>query len=213
MNRKEYYSRKRYSKELHILYKKIKQWKLDNGITECCVIHHRDDTPETIEYNEKYYERWGFNEDGTFEYGKYVVFMTNADHTSYHRKGKSLSTETREKLSAINKGKVLSDETKAKISRNSARYWKGKQKPPISEETREKLRQNNARYWKGKHRAPFSDECRAKMSAARKANLVGLRLLYNVYKNNNGAKKWNDFQKSIYNGDITFEERPISVFL
>lgn len=58
MNRKEWAEHHRYSKELYILHKKLKQWKLDNDITERCVIHHRDDTPETIEYNEKYYERW-----------------------------------------------------------------------------------------------------------------------------------------------------------
>ena len=38
-------------------------------------------------------------------------------------------------------------------------------------------------------------------------------MLYNVYKNNNGAKSWIEFLKAVKSGDITFEMQPISVFI
>lgn len=216
MNNQEYWSGGRYicnTAYYKYVHRLLETWKIENNITECCVVHHRDDNEEVRAYNNEHYERWGFNEDGTFEYGKYVIFMTNAKHVGYHNKSRKVSQETREKHRARwlgeknpHYGKPLPEEIKAKISntlKGKMPWMYGKHH---SIETKSKI--SNA--LKGK---PLSDECRAKMSAARKRNLIGLRLLYNVYKSNNGVKKWNDFQKAIYNGDITFEERPISIFL
>jgi len=45
------------------------------------VIHHLRDTEEQRKYNDEHYELWGHNLDGTFEYGKYVVFVTKEEHT------------------------------------------------------------------------------------------------------------------------------------
>lgn len=59
------------------------------------VIHHLRDTEEQRKYNDTYYERWGFNEDGSFEYGKYVIFVTSEEHGRIH----SISDETRKKIS------------------------------------------------------------------------------------------------------------------
>lgn len=56
------------------------------------------------------------------------------------------------------KGKKFSDEHRQKISKNHAKYWEGKKKPPISDETRLKKSVNNARYWKGKTRPDFAGE-------------------------------------------------------
>ena len=58
-------------------------------------IHHLRDTEEQRKYNDEHYELWGHNLDGTFEYGKYVVFWTHEHHIKYH----ILSEETRRKLS------------------------------------------------------------------------------------------------------------------
>lgn len=55
-----------------------------------------------------------------------------------------------------------SEETKQKISKNNARYWKGKKR---SEEARQKMSENSARYWKGKKR---SEETRQKISEKNK---------------------------------------------
>lgn len=87
-------------------------------------IHHLRDTEEQRKYNDEHYELWGHNLDGTFEYGKYVVFWTHEHHVTYH----TLSEETRLKLSdslkmfyATNEGKLnaklrMTDTVKSKIS-------------------------------------------------------------------------------------------------
>ena len=120
------------TKQRTLISKMLRDWKVANNIDCRCVVHHRDDTEETQKYNEAHYELWGFNEDGTFEYGKYVVFMTRAEHIRYHRTGKKYSEETREKMSVAQTGKKLSEETRAKMSAAK----KGKRR---SEETRKKI--------------------------------------------------------------------------
>lgn len=88
MNRKEYCNTKhKYYKYYNQVQKLLKDWKAANNITERCVVHHRDDTDETIKYNEEHYELWGVNEDGTFEPGKYVQFLTATEHIRHHRSG------------------------------------------------------------------------------------------------------------------------------
>lgn len=119
------------------------QWKKDNNYTCKCVIHHRDDTEETRAYNNAYYERWGCNEDGSFEYGKYVVFMTLSDHNKYHHTGnatidKSISNalvgrvgamtnhahseETKRKISNAHQGMKHSDSTRDKMELKRQKY-------------------------------------------------------------------------------------------
>lgn len=67
------------------------------------VIHHLRDTEEQRLYNDTYYERWGFeideNGNTNFEYGKYVLFVTEEWHHNYH----SHSEETRKKISDASK--------------------------------------------------------------------------------------------------------------
>ena len=88
MNRSEWSHCGRYTNEQRKSIKKmLAEWKAANNIKCRCVVHHRDDTEETRKYNEEHYELWGFNLDGTFEYGKYVVFMTSAEHNTYHKTG------------------------------------------------------------------------------------------------------------------------------
>lgn len=59
------------------------------------VIHHLIETEEQRKYNDEHYEMWGHNLDGTFEYGKYVVFWTKEHHDSYHNE----SSITKDKIS------------------------------------------------------------------------------------------------------------------
>ena len=279
MNREEWtstyaYSNNKYNKHYKYVQQLLKDWKVENNITESCVAHHRDDNDEVKSYNNAFYERWGCNEDGTFELGKYVQFMTRVEHAHYHnaggksprcgkshteetkrkisaantgkhasedarrkmsesRKGKTfsdehkkklsialsgennpmfgktVSDETREKLSAAHKGRTFSDEHKKKISI----ALKGK---IVSDETREKLRQsrpdvngeNNPMF--GKH---HSIETKEKIKEKIKEKAKVFSMLYNVYKNNNGAKSCNEFKHAVKTGDITFEMQPISVFI
>lgn len=209
MNRQEYLESGSYSTYHYKVQKLLKEWKEENNIAEICHVHHRDDTEECRKYNAEHYERWGFNEDGTFELGKYVLFLTRAEHTSYHSRkrigkdrymygrtgelhhfyGKHHTAESRAKISKNRKGISPSAESRAKMS--EAR--KG---------------ENNSFYGK-----VHSAESKTKMSTTHKIRLAGIKILYSVYKNNNGIKNWYEFQKAVHNGDITFEERPISVFL
>lgn len=121
-----------------LAYKELCKWKRLNNITGVYDIHHRDDTEETRKYNEEHYEFWGFNQDGTFEYGKYVVFLTHAEHASYHNTGckhhqfgKPLTQEVKAKISAKvkgenhpNYGKHHCSETNAKNSETNKRNFK-----------------------------------------------------------------------------------------
>lgn len=127
----------------------MKAFNLTND-TSKTEVHHLRDTEEQRNYNDTYYEFWGFNQDGTFEYGKYVVFFTHEEHVSYH----SLSEETRKKISEANKGRHYSDETKHKMSVNNARAMLGKHH---TEESKKKISDGH----KGKI---FSDEEKLKIS-------------------------------------------------
>lgn len=214
MNASEYW--KLTNKQSTFEYKRIhallKQWQIANNVSESCVVHHRDDTEDTRKYNEEHYELWGFNEDGTFEYGKYILFMTISEHSAHHAKGRTHSDATKEKLSIMNMGenhpmygKKHSDITRKKMSD----AHKGEKNPfygkHLSDEHRAKL---SASRKNKKH----TDCAKEKIRAARQARVAGLKLLYDTYKNNGGEKKWNDFQATIKCGDITFEMHPISVF-
>jgi len=97
------------------------------------VIHHLRETEEQRQFNDQYYERWGFDFDGEM---KYAIKMTKEEHSNYHkcseetkqkmhnsqlgnknRLGISHSLETKEKLRQANLGKKQSQETKDKQSK------------------------------------------------------------------------------------------------
>ena len=214
MHIKEYIKSNHKGPYHHKALKMLNQWKALNGIEERCVIHHRDDTEETRKYNEEHYELWGFNEDGTFEYGKYVVFMTHAEHSSYHNKGhnrcqgennpmygthrcgganpfygKSHSDETKQRLSEYFTGRHLPDETKQRISDSV----KGERHPMYGKKHSETSINKNR-------------ESNIKTSNA-------IKYLYNTYKTNGGVLSWNGSRTALKNGDITFEIQSISVYM
>ena len=82
-----------------------------------------------------------------------LIFLTESEHRTLHNKGKSLSEETRNKMSESRKGKHPSEETKKKLSEAK----KGKAK---SEEIKKKMSEAQ----KGKH---ASKETKKKMSLQR----------------------------------------------
>lgn len=133
-------------------HKLMKKFNIVNG-TNKTEVHHLRDTEEQRNYNDTHYELWGFNEDGTFEYGKYVVFFTHDEHVSYH----SQSAETRKKLSDNNAkywlGKHHSDETRIKMSESA------KHRPPESEDTKRKRSLHSKKIWE-------DAECRERMTSA-----------------------------------------------
>lgn len=110
---------------------------LDNCDKDAKVIHHLRDTEEQRKYNDEHYEMFGMNLDGTFEYGKYVVFWTKEHHNEYHHcseetrkkrseslKGIPRTDEWRKKLSDSNKGKTIPDEQRKQISMSVSNLWK-----------------------------------------------------------------------------------------
>ena len=221
MNKSEYY------KHVCVL---LRQWKSDNNYDCKCVAHHRDDTEECRKYNQEHYELWGHNLDGTFEYGKYLVFMTLAEHSSYHNSGsknsffgKHHTDEQRSKWSSQRKGRKLTDEWKLHISENNS-HVSGMKGKHHSEATRQLI--SNSLYGKLKG-VPKSDETRRHMSEAKKGKRLSpehkqqmkntfkaLSYVYNIYKQNGGILKWNDFTKELKNGNISFNnETPFSVFI
>lgn len=88
--------------------------------TQMWECHHMTETwwnctkKELIE-NECYYNRKACE----------LIFLTEAEHKSLHNKGKTLSEETRRKLSESHKGKTHSEETLKKLSESH----KGKTPP------------------------------------------------------------------------------------
>lgn len=211
MNKNEYWCNFSIDDNYITTHEMLNNWKQQNGIIDRCVVHHRDDTEGVRAYNEAHYELWGFNLDGTFEYGKYVVFMTHSDHMRHHHKGNTYML-----------GYHHTDEAKQKIRSNNAHYWKGKKLSPthiqnLRDNHQDFTGDNNPFYGK-KH----TDETKAKISAAHKGKsqdaeqvqkmretklkqMSVIKNLYNAYKENGGQLKWNDFQKALKNGEITVE--------
>lgn len=58
-----------------ILVRSIQRSLKYNSNPNATQIHHLRDTEEQRKYNDLHYEYWGFNQDGTFEYGKYVILL------------------------------------------------------------------------------------------------------------------------------------------
>ena len=87
-----------------------------------------------------------------------LKFVTRSEHNRLHKKGITLSEETRRKLSGANKGKILTEEHRRKLS--EAR--KGKHH---SDETRRKISEAN-------NRRILSDETRRKISEAHKGKTL-----------------------------------------
>lgn len=233
MNKKEWYSthaqsNNKYNKYYIYVQQLLKDWKVENNITERCVVHHRDDNDEVRVYNDAFYERWGFNEDGTFEYGKYVVFMTNVSHSKYHSMGsknafygKKHTAETIEKLRVAHTGMKQSAEVIEKIRR--ANTGKKRTQEFADKMSIARTGENNPMY--GKHHTPEAIEKIRIASTgennpfygkhhndAAKAKMKGFSILWNVYKNNDGTKSYNEFKHAVKTGDITFEMQPITVF-
>ena len=163
-----------------------------NQNRDAVVVHHLRDTEEQRKYNDGHYELWGHNLDGTFEYGKYVIFVTKEEHTEIHRHseetrkkmsvhnaksmlGKHHSEETKLNISNSLKGIKRSDETKNKISLRN----KGK---VVSQETRDRLSKSVSETMTPEHRTFLSkriregmtDEVRAKCSKAQKERFANM---------------------------------------
>lgn len=144
-------------------------------------IHHLRDTEEQRRYNDEHYELWGHNLDGTFEYGKYVIFVTEEWHNNYHKD----SEETKQKKSDASKKRWEDSEYRESQTAAIIKAWSEDDRRqrrsdaytcegnPFygkhhSQETIEKLSgENNGMY--GKH---HTEEARKKMSDSKTGHIV-----------------------------------------
>ena len=116
MNMKEYWEAVRSGanvREYDLKSRELQRSLKYNRDPNATVRHHLMDTPEQIEYNTNNYEMWGHNLDGTFEYGKYMIFITKEEHHKIH----TLSEVTRQRISEANTGKKRSEKTKQLLSK------------------------------------------------------------------------------------------------
>lgn len=87
---------------------------------------------------------------------------------SFNHKGKRLSVETKQKMSASKMGNMSAEHKQAISDAQSGKIpWNKGLKDQISQETRDKIRQSKL----GRKRGPLSDDVRQKMSAAHKGNI------------------------------------------
>lgn len=72
-----------------------------------------------------------------------LIFLTPAEHRRLHHKNKTLSSETKDKISEAKKGKTFSPEHKTKLSESN----KGKKIRPHNAEHRAKLAESARKRW------------------------------------------------------------------
>ena len=185
MNKEEYSSRDNRNLYYHRVQKYLRDWKIENNINESCVVHHIDNEPDAIKYNEEHYELWGheIDDDGNakFELGKYVTFMTRASHTRYHCKSKHLSEEHKNNIRNAHIGKTFSDEHKKNLSISKS---------------------GHRHYLYGKH---VPEDIKEKMRVSIKCAKEKVTMLYKYYKQSGGILSWNDFQRSLKNNEINIK--------
>ena len=144
------------------------------------VRHHLRDTEEQRKYNDEHYEYFGFNQDGSFEYGKYIIFVTEEEHTAIHKVSEETRRHMCESQRIRRKNTVVSEETKKKISEsNKGRPGMIGENHPMygkhhSDESKKKMsdaiKANPTSYWKGKS---LSEEHRRKLSESGKGKHSG----------------------------------------
>lgn len=196
MNRDEWskQSHSRSTYEYKYVHRLLNEWKQQHEITALCVVHHHDDNDEVRAYNEAHYELWGFNEDGTFEYGKYVLFMTRSEHRSHHNLGKQNPSCTH----------PYSEERRKRMSQRMSGEGNPMYGKPRSEYVKQRCREAHLG-------TTLTAECKKKIALNNKTKYI--KLLFDVYKQNGGRMKWQAFERALKAGEITFELQPISVFI
>lgn len=155
--------------------------------------HHLFDTPEQIEYNNTHYEMWGFNEDGTFEYGKYIIFVTPEEHSKIHGISEITKQQIRDSMpdrTGENNpmyGRHWSDEERLAISKNMKAVWDSSPERKLSQSNR-MSGEGNHMYGKpgtmlGKH---HSEETKQKISNSNKGKVVSSETCKNLSDSHKG---------------------------
>lgn len=119
MNVKEWKSLEKHGDDWFWRNKAVKYFNLQKGQ----VIHHLRDTEEQRDFNDKHYERWGFDFNGEM---KYCIVMTSEEHRIYHsnlRKGNILSDSLKKEISESTKKGMSTETVKKHISEGQKRRY------------------------------------------------------------------------------------------
>lgn len=128
------------------------------------VIHHLRDTEEQRNFNDTYYERWGFDLNGEM---KYAIMITKEEHTQIHR----LSKETIEKIrksTSIAKTKYTPEELYVKQLKSDAEY---------RAKNKDKIREHRKKYYQAN-----KEKIKQKVKEYREANPEIIRERKRKYK-------------------------------
>lgn len=198
MNRKEFLEAVKHDPSLWkwcAKCKKIQQSLIYNNNPDATTKHHLLDTEEQIKYNNEHYELFGFeiDENGNehFEYGKYIIFVTNKEHKAIH----AVCKDTRKKISVANKGRKKSPDEIERQRRTLKRKWATDEnyrnkmlKIYRSDEWRNRmsrLRKGKQSWNKGRI---TPDEVKAKISASEKGKIIPDSVRKKISENN--ARYW-----------------------
>ena len=178
----------------------LHQWMEQNNLTGDYIIHHRDDNDEARAYNKANYKLCGHNLDGTFAYGRYVVFMTRSEHMRHHRTGAHLTEEQKRHLSEINSGEKHpqfgthpSDATRKKLSEQKLGSKNPMYQKDFTEEHRKHLRESYAG-----HRPEVLEKNRE----SNRKRMLQVGTLWRVYKQNNGSLSYPEFISNLAKNNI-----------
>ena len=156
--------------------------------TQTWQLHHRTEiwwncSAKDLIENECYYHRKACE----------LIFLTPSEHRRLHMKCRTVTCETRSRMSESHKGRTFSEDTCRKISESK----KGKKLAPFSEETRKKMSEakkgeKNAFY--GKH---HTDDTRRKISEAHKGHHHSEDTRIKMSESHKGRIPWNKGKKGL----------------
>ena len=159
------------------------------------IIHHLRDTEEQRKYNDEHYEYWGFNEDGTFEYGKYVVFWTKEKHDQYHHCSEETKRKDSESVKASMTLEVRSKISASLTGEKNPMYGKRGELATCYGRCGE-LHPMYGKVGPNKGRT-FDEDVRDRMSAGSKKARQFTVMQWNHYKTTQGDISWYDFNKRL----------------
>lgn len=145
--------------QFHCIVKKIQESFVYNKNPKARIIHHLMETDEQREFNSAHYERFGLNLDGTFEYGKYVIFVTKDEHNDIHCRTEEFRLKQREHMIALWQDEEYrkkwdairsSDSYKKKVSDSIKAKW-------CDEGYRSKVISSQKNLWTDERRLLFSN--------------------------------------------------------
>ena len=160
--------------------------------TQTWVIHHRLEltldgefalTPEQLKMHDMYYNRPYYE----------LIFLTMSDHVKLHNSSRTLTTETKTKISKSLTGKSLSEEHRRKLT-GRIPYNKGKH-GIYSEDTRRKWSEiRKGRTLSEEHRRKIAESLKGRISPM-KGRTISAETRNKLSESHKGKVPWNKGKK------------------